>query len=190
MALVTTKNKIIQEDAFFISDNADNDFVICKSPDKLKRLIEAVQHNKNLYYLSDGDWSMHDLLNELTKIYTQATIYITTYAIREFAIRQMINGLSENRIAQVNMLLDYRAKTRTPEVYQLASMNLNRIYLTSIHAKVFVIKSPSGYISIVGSANWTQNPRVECGVISTDKNTALFHIEWIEKLMNNAELFN
>lgn len=190
MALVTTQNEIVENHTYFIGDDSVSDFVICKNPDKLKRLLSAIYQNKNVHYVSDGDWSMHDMLNELTKIYSKATLYITTYAIREFAIRQMITGLEDKRIEQVNMLLDYRAKTRTPEVYQLASMNLTKIFLTSIHAKVCIIKSPAGYISIVGSANWTQNPRVECGVISTEKNTALFHIEWIEKLMNNAELFS
>ena len=140
--------------------------------------------------MSDGDWSMHDLLMELVKQYQPAELYITTYALREFPVRQLIMAMDRKEISSVNMLLDYRAKARTPEVFQLASMNMNKIFLTSIHAKVTVMRSAKGSIAIVGSANWTQNPRIEAGVISLDDEVAKFHINWIEKIMDNAEIFS
>ena len=69
-------------------------------------------------------------------------------------------------------------------------MNINKIVMTSIHAKVTVIRSPAGSVTITGSANWTQNPRIEQGVITLDPACADFHISWIKKAMENGELFN
>lgn len=193
MALIKTENintlSSEEDEMFFIDDNNKADFVICKSPHKLKKLIDALQHSNNIHYISDGDWSMHDLVIELLKQMPQSTLYITTYALREFPVRQLILAMERKDIAHVNMLIDYRAKARTPEVYQLANMNFNRIYLTSVHAKVCVIENKTCSISIVGSANWTQNPRIEAGVISKEKHIAEFHINWIEKAINNGELF-
>ncbi len=161
------------------------DFVLCKNPHKLERLT-----GKSTHYISDGDWSMHDLVMQLLQTYKPAELFITTYALREFPVRQLILAQERKELLCVKMLLDYRAKARTPEVFQLAEMNMNKIYLTSIHAKVTVLRSAAGCVSIVGSANWTQNPRVEAGVITLDKNVAEFHINWIEKIMDNAEIFN
>ncbi len=184
-----TRLKEADNSSFQHSTDLSDDFVICKNPFKLHALLQKICPDKSIHYVSDGDWSMHDLVMELLKKYNKADLYITTYALREFPVRQLILAQEKGDIKSIKMLLDYRAKTRTPEVFQLAGMNIGSIFLTSIHAKVTVIKSPAGYISIVGSANWTQNPRIECGVISLNKELAEFHIGWIEKIMSNAEIF-
>ena len=167
------------------------DFVICKSPDKLQLLIDAIKTNEQVHFVSDGDWSLHDLVMSLIPLCGSAVeLYLTTYAIREFPVRQLILAQERGDIKRVVMLLDYRAKVRTPEVFQLAKMNVDSIYLTSIHAKVTVIRAKDCCFTIVGSANWTQNPRIEVGLIRKAEADAVFHIEWIEKIMNDAELFN
>lgn len=190
MALFKTTeiDQAAEEDLVFADDLAA-DFVICKSPDKLKHLLNALEGGKSVHYVSKGDWSMHDLLMQLLKKYRPAELFITTYALREFSVRQIILSQQAGDISAVNMILDYRAKVRVPEVYQLASGNFNKICLYGIHAKVAVIRSSAGSITIVGSANWTSNPRVECGVVSTNPDLAEFHINWIKKLMENAEIF-
>lgn len=191
MAFVKTKIDAPADDAdeFLFSSSEISDLVICKSPEKLQILLNSIAPGKQIHYVSDGDWSMHDLVMLLLKRYQPADLFITTYALREIPVRQLIMAAERKELVSVNMLIDYRAKSRTPEVFQLASMNINKIYLTNVHAKVTVLRAPGGSISIVGSANWTQNPRIECGVISTDISLANFHINWIEKVMSNAEIF-
>lgn len=190
MAFVTTRVEEEQEDHEFIHPaGTTGDFVICKSPDKLKRLLECISKNIHTHYVSDGDWSTHDLIMQLLQEYKPAELFLTTYAIREFSIRQLIMAMDRKELLSINLLLDYRAKVRTPEVYQLASMNMNKIYLTAIHAKVTVLRSCKGCVTIVGSSNLTSNPRIEAGVISLDDNVANFHINWIQKVMENAEIF-
>lgn len=164
-------------------------FVICKSPEKLKKLLMALQEHTIIDFVSDGDFSMHDLVMQLLKTYHPAELFISTYAIRELPVRQLIMAQERKEILCVKMLLDYRAKVRTPEVFQMANMNMNSIYLTSVHAKVTVIRSAAGCITIVGSQNWTTNPKIEAGVISRSNERAAFHIDWMEKIMSNAEIF-
>lgn len=194
MALIKTSkiedapNSAIQP---VLATPSQDDFVICKGPDKLKALLLSLREGYSTHFVSDGDFSMHDLVIELiTRCkYKSAELWITTYALREFSVRQLILALERKDLLSVNMLIDYRAKMRTPDVFQLASMNVNRIHLTSIHAKVCVIRSSFGSVSIVGSANWTTNPRIEAGVVSLDPAVADFHVSWIEKIMDNAEIF-
>lgn len=191
MAFVTTgkiEQKITAGDFLHASGQPD-DFVICKSPDKLKALLDKLAKDKQLHYVSDGDWSTHDMIMELLKIYKPAELFITTYAIREFSIRQLVMAIERKDLLSVHMIADYRAKMRTPEVYQLASQNMNKICLHSIHAKVTVLRSAAGCVTIIESSNLTSNPRIEAGVITLDTAAAAFHINWITKIMDNAEIF-
>lgn len=167
-----------------------NDFAICKNPDKLKSLINKVLPGTTTFYISDGAWSMHDLVMELLKTVQPAELYITTYALREYSVRQLILAIDRKEITAVNMILDYRAPVRTEAVYQMAAMNFNKIFLTSIHAKITVIKAANTIITITGSANWTTNPKIESGVVTTDPIIGEWYIEQIKLMMDGAKLFD
>lgn len=189
MALVKTSEIISEDDVMLNNETGLSHHVICKSPDKLLRLINSIHPGNITHYISDGDWSIHDLVTELLKKYQPAELYITTYAIREYPIRQLILAQDRKEISAIYLLMDYRAKIRTPEVFHMANFNVNRIGLTSIHAKVTVIKSPKGFVTIISSSNWTQNPRIEAGVITLDESSAQFHIDWIMQKLNDGEIF-
>lgn len=190
MAII--KNRTVAEEVpgnFLLAHDEQEDFVLCKSPGKLKLLIEAIRQGTLVHFVSNGDWSMHDLVMELLKEHRPAELYFTTYALREFAVRQLLMAMEKKQLIGVNILIDTKARARTPNVIQLAEMNVNRIFLTSVHAKVCVLRSPIGSVTINSSANWTSNPRIESGTVSLSKKVADFHIDWIEKTMNNAEVF-
>lgn len=191
MALIKTgiKEEKLSAGDFIHASKSNDDFVVCKRPDKLKLLLEKIKTENNIHFISSGDWSMHDLLTELLNDHGPAELYFTTYSIREFAVRQILNAIEAGKITAVTLLLDYKARARTPDVFILAEMNFNKIYLTSVHAKVTVLKTAIGYITIVGSANWTTNPRIEAGIISKDEAAGKFHIDWINKTLENAQLF-
>jgi hypothetical protein len=174
----------------FIAVSEASTTALCKSPEKLKEVLQALQAGLSVHYVSEGDWSMNDMVLEILKLTGPAELHFTTYAISELPIRQLILAQESGDLTSVHMLIDYRAKVRTPEVFQLASMNVNKFFLTSIHAKVTVIRNAGHCITIVSSANWTKNPRIEAGVITLDRSAGDFHIEWIEKSMSNAEIFN
>lgn len=179
-----------QDDIEFLHSTGDAlDFVICKRPEKLSLLVNSLQPGKSTHFISEGSWSMHDLVLQLLKKLQPAELFITTYALREFPVRQLIMAMDRKEVSSIKMLLDSRAKIRTPEVYQLASMNMTQLFLTNIHAKVTVIRSPEGCATVVGSCNWTQNPKIEAGVVSLNKDVANFHINWIEKICSHAEIF-
>lgn len=171
------------------ASKADEIAVICRSPEKLRHVTAALRPGSSVHYVSRGDWSMHDLVMELLKTYSPADLYISTYAIRETPTRQLVMAMNKGLIKSIRMLLDYRAKVRTPEVFQFAQMNMTSIYLLPIHAKVCVIKAPNASISIIGSANWTTNPKVEAGVVTMDEAIADFHIDWMNKITSNVQIF-
>ena len=192
MALIEFSNNVkkpVDNSPVLAASKQAEHAVICKSPAKLHALLDAIQPGKSVHYVSKGDWSMHDLVMQLVCKNAPAVIYVSTYALRETPLRQLIIAQQKGLISSLNMLIDYRAKVRTPEVYQLAKINANKIFLIAIHAKVCVIQSAEATISIVTSSNWTTNPKIEAGVVTMDKAIGDFHIEWMDQTMNNAEIF-
>lgn len=190
MAFVTTAHTVSTATADFLHATSEpEDFVLCRRPEKLRQLLDAVKPGSQVHYVCSGDWSTHDLVMELLKVYQPAQLWITTYALREYPVRQLLQAQEKGIIQSVQLIIDYRAKARTPEVLQLAEMNLNKIYLTNIHAKVTVIDSPAGMVTIMGSANWTQNPRIECGVVSLHQGLARFHLKWMQQILQDATPF-
>ena len=192
MGIVKTIKPAAQEDGsqFFLqTKEIIDDFIICKRPDKLKRLVESVVPGSQVHFISDGEWSMHDIVVSLIQKFRPADLYISTYAIRDFPIKQLILAQERREVNTISMVVDSRAHLRSPEGFALARQNANRIVQTAIHAKVTVIKSPSGCVSISSSQNWTQNPKIEAGVISCSDALANFHIDWMTKILNNVEIF-
>ena len=189
MAIIKTITTEVDDEEFICLDTDIEDTIICKNPDKVKTLVKAMKPGTIIHFVSKGDWSMHDLIVELLNKYYPAELYFTTYALRDLSVKQLINALSKKKLTAIHLLIDFKAKSSTPEVELLTRMNVNRICLTSIHAKVAVLRTADHYISINSSANWTVNPRIESGTISMSKQVGKFHIDWMEKRFDNAEIF-
>jgi len=80
-------------------------------------------------------------------------------------------------------------KVRTPSFLAVARQQFADIRVSSCHAKAFALINDSWAISCVGSANFTNNPRIEAGHISTARNVAEFHADWIRAEIANAAPF-
>ena len=191
MALVKTQSLTASTTSVSGStpDSFNADCIICKDPAKLVAVLTEAVAEKAIHFVSNGDWSTADLVMMLIERYKPADLFFTTYAIRETQVRQLVLAKDRGDLSSITMLIDYRANVRTPEAFQLAAMNATAIYLTAIHAKVCVLKTPGVCITINGSSNWTTNPRIESGVITLNANVGEFHIDWIKKVMQNAEIF-
>lgn len=138
-------------------------------------------------YVSRGDWSHFELLEYILNNIQPAQLYFSTWSISELSARKLVGWLDSGRITSVVALVDFRAKNRHPAAYHLARHHISDMRVGSCHAKVTVLKHAAGYVTIVGSANWTENPRIEAGIISTNESTGLGHIKWIQECVSNGE---
>ena len=62
---------------------------IGKANAKLHQVFGQVAQQQSVHYVSLGDWSTHDLLFFLLGQTGPARVYFTTWAISEYAIRQL-----------------------------------------------------------------------------------------------------
>ncbi|HNX79809.1 MAG TPA: hypothetical protein PKJ24_07990, partial [Prolixibacteraceae bacterium] len=141
-------------------------------------------------FVSLGDWSTHDLLFFLLEQTGPARVYFTTWAISEYAIRQLYNLIEQGMILELKGIFDYRNGIRKPAELQFLEKISTEIKPAKCHAKVTVLENDDWGISIVGSANYTRNPRIEAGVLFSVKEVAAFERNWIEKELSNNSVFD
>jgi len=163
-----------------------NLLTIGKADEKLHQVFGLVVDGQSVHYASLGDWSTHDLLFFLLEQTGPARVYFTTWAISEYAIRQLYQFIEHGLILELKGIFDYRNGIRKPAELQFLQKITTDIKAAKCHAKVTVIENDHWGISVVGSANYTRNPRIEAGVLCCDKTVAAFHRDWILNELSNT----
>ena len=163
--------------------------VVGKENSICKDVIGKLEQNTILQFVTKGEWSTHDLLFHILNQVGASEVTIATWSVSSPVVAQIANLLETGLITQLNGLFDWRMKVRCPEAEQFMKFNCAKIRLINCHAKVTVIKNKDWNITIVGSANLTNNPRIESGVIFTDKETADFNLEWMNGELKNGKHF-
>lgn len=155
----------------------------------LQSTIGELEHDHSLQFTTAGAWSMHQLLEYILLKTGNARVWMTTWTITEEPMRALLDMIQKRMISELNAVLDYRIERRKPEAFQLANNIITRIKLTKCHAKVLVIRNETWDVTIMGSANFSKNPRIEAGVIFTDRKTAEFNAGWIDEIIEGKEVF-
>lgn len=161
----------------------DEQLIVCKQGKKPEELFVNLQPGVVYHYLSFGDWSMYNLIDQLLNLTGPAHFYFSTWGLSEMSARKLVEWLDEGRITGITALVDVRAQHRHPAAYHLCKNKFAQIKSCDCHAKVAVLipQAPSNpNISVLGSANFTENPRIECGIVSTNAVTANLHANWIK----------
>lgn len=155
----------------------------------LRDAFPRIERGMDYPFASGGDWSTHDLLFHLLQIIGPAALTAATWSVAEHAAQKLIAALDEGSLTDIKFLVDWRVQVRTPGFMTLAKRHFTDIRVSSTHAKVFVLRNDEWNLSLVGSANLTNNPRIEAGHLSTNPDTANFHADWIEREIQNAAPF-
>lgn len=151
---------------------------------KLEDVLELVKSGQLVHWVSDGDWSMHDLLLGLLGITGPARVYLSSYAFSEYPARLMADLMSRKMILELHCLIDTRIDVRSASALNIIRNTATKLQLVKTHAKVTVVESESVKLVAIGSANYTTNKRYECGVVIVDPTAADFHKKWMLNAFN------
>jgi hypothetical protein len=173
------------------SDNKVN-VRLGKYREALEEVIGQVSPNTDMHFVTRGDWSCHHLVEYLLHQTGPAEVVIACWTMSEDAARTLLQLIESDQILRLSIVFDLRAQQRKPAAYQLARHIASNCRIASCHAKVTVISpadSNKPGIAISGSANYTRNPRIEAGVLSTHKSAIEFHREWIQRILEESDPF-
>lgn len=154
---------------------------------ELQRCIGNLQVNQCLHFVSRGSWSSHLLLRFLLEKFGSAHLLMTTWSLTEEPLRSMVMMKDQGLLKSARCILSERISERTPGVMQFAEQFFDELKLMRLHAKVTVLMGDDWGVSVVSSANFTRNPRIEAGVIDTHAPIAQFHQNWILDELRNVD---
>lgn len=147
--------------------------------DVIKSTIGQLNASNGLYFMTDGAWSNVQLLDYILTLTGPADVFFSTWSISADAIRCFSTWRDSGMIRTCFAILDQGIRNRKPEILQQASGCFQNLRLIKCHAKVMVISNDHYQVTVLGSANFTRNPRKEAGMIIMDKVLAEENIKWI-----------
>jgi hypothetical protein len=129
--------------------------------------------------VSKGKISMPQLIEALLKKVGPAELLFSTWAISQKPIEQLQRWKSQGLLSSLTVVLDHRLKERKPAQFAYLSGIADVVHSAKCHAKVAVLLNDAWRVVVIGSANWTVNPRFEAFVIMADADAATYHTEWL-----------
>jgi hypothetical protein len=147
-------------------------------------IVEALWACSTVHFAHKRAWSVHELLMALLEQTGQADVTISTYAISEQAARQLALRKDDGGIRNLAVLLDQRVDVRTAGSLQLVRNISDRLGMTECHAKVTLIEGAERQFAVIGSANYSENKRWECGLVTSNAAVIAMHKHWINGIID------
>lgn len=115
---------------------------------------------------------------------------LATWIINRDYIDMLFADLEENRLGSLTIVISNRmqqlGKGHAPafNVLKTKAMESPKVNfrVANSHAKVFAMTNGTDYITVSGSGNWSENPRIENYTITNDKLKYQFHLNWMSEI--------
>jgi hypothetical protein len=141
--------------------------------------IGDLADHSNVFFMTDGAWSNIDLIGYILSFTGTANIFFTTWSIAADTIAKLSRWKEKGQILSIHAILDQGIRNRKPEILQQAQGSFTNLKLIKCHAKVTVVQNERHSVVLMGSANFTRNPRKEVGMIIKSRELADANIKWI-----------
>lgn len=153
---------------------------------RLKNL--KLKKNKNIPFISDAEFSTHELIGHLLTQTGPSAVRISSFSISEIAIRNFFRLQESRQITQLSCLFDFSVKRHKLGLLFFASNVASCIRLTKVHAKLIFIDNEEWNLVVVTSANLNNNDKKEVGIIITSPELYSFYStnynQWFEDALN------
>lgn len=152
--------------------------------------IGELKQNELKPFWTNGGLSLHNMLERILYITGPADVSIASFSVSEESLVSLFDLCETGRIRKFRCLFDKRTIKDKTALLFFASDFVQEVYITETHAKLVVVSNENWKVSIIGSANLTNNTRYECGAISTIPNDAEFYLNHFEAAILNAVPIN
>lgn len=130
-------------------------------------ILKPLSETDNQVYLSNYI-QMADVIDWIVSQSGKAEIWLTSFSISEEFIRRLFYIRQRCEVSRINLVLDFKATTKTLCLWPFLSIAIDRVYLSDNHSKILLVKGERLNVAVVTSQNLTRGNRHEVGIISTD----------------------
>ena len=169
---------------------AENETVrVCGPLLKLKNAIGTLERGKNIHFVTAGSWALHDLVKYLLTQTGPADLLAFTWSLTIPAAVTLIRQQEAGNLRNMSFIVDAKMSKWSAAALSILTKHCDRIVRTANHAKGFLLSNAEWRVSVISSANFSNNPRIEGGCISTNPVVFDMHREWIEQLLHDGDPF-
>jgi hypothetical protein len=166
------------------SDGEESILIRSKVSEFMLNIFGKIQPGVTIEFCTAGQFSTHQLLSYLLNIAGPSNVYLSTWTLKEEPARVLYFLKKTGKIKQLHCVFDYRIRTLDAKHFDFLQSFIDKYTLTKCHAKVLAIEGENLSIAVISSANMSNNPRIEAGYISCNKNSMEFHRNWIMDVIN------
>lgn len=177
------KMKIKKEMKFEIRNETCSELV--------KRAGGFPKEGEIMHFVSDGASDTGSFFTALLAEFGEIDeMYLSTWTISMQNVNRLLEAFDNGSLRYFNFLInDGLLKTNSTKaiwgaINDLFSKRNIKYKAVNSHAKIFCCKMGENYITISGSGNWSENPRIENYIIIGGKATFDFNKKWIEEQIN------
>ncbi len=152
----------------------------------MRDAIGTIEPGKSIVFISAGSWALHDLLRYVLMQTGPADVDAFTWSISIPGATQIINLLERGQIRRFSFIAHMMMKKWSAAATQMLKKHTERLHLSHIHAKGFILRNENWRISCISSANYTNNPAIEGGIISTSPEVWELNRKWIDAIHENG----
>jgi hypothetical protein len=163
--------------------------VLISNRQKLQDAFGDIRQGDNIFFMNFGRWSAHDLIMYALRYTGPSALHMTVWAISEKAARLLQSAIDSGAIQSIHCILDRRIEIRNARVIATVRNLCTRFAFVDCHAKLFVLKNDRWCLSILTTANLSNNLRIEAGHIYTDPAIGNMIIEMIDKVLTTEKPF-
>lgn len=174
------------------ADKSSQHLQIFRKMDRMENILGALEDDKTTHFVTAGTWSLHELVEYCVEKWTgPAVLNGFTWSLYPSAAELFINMKNDGRLEAINFIADCSfARLKMKGINLLAPHCVGgKIHSSNIHAKGFVLVGKDRVVSCISSANFSNNPRIEAGSLTTNRAIAERHLDWMEHVKKNADYF-
>lgn len=150
-------------------------------------ILNSIVPGHNCYFSSDGGVSLDQIVVGILNKYGKMDMTLSTWTIKESQLQVIHNLKAGGKLGNCFGIFDHRIQDSNPKDFQFLTQIFERYGLVKTHAKITVLSNDTHSFSIVGSANWSKNPRLEAGVIDCRKEVGEYYMNVILNKINESE---
>lgn len=156
-----------------VGQNSDNDIIVPAL--RHTSALGDIKAGQDKHFYSNGAFNLVQLVLYLLKQTGPAHVFISSYSIAEDSLATLKRYQEQGKIWDIAFLIDNRVRTISPKPFDyLVTAFPDRYRCCALHAKVALIWNDEWHLSVVGSQNATNNPKLERGIIHTSQDVFYF----------------
>ena len=172
-----------------VEGKAKHGFAKIGPEDMIEAKFGRLEQNKTLHFVSGGLWSLTDIVHYTLKNTGRAKLIGYSWSFTAPAAQKLIHLKSIGLIEEMSFLLDYAMSKWSKGAVSVIEPHSAKVATTQIHAKGFVIWNDEWQVTCTTSMNFSNNPRIEAGILSTEKSVFDFSKIWVSKAINQGKIF-